>query len=487
MDTIVFLQDKWSHNAFVPLYLFFGGLASGMFIVAVASDIAGIWSRRAIAAARIVAYGILPILLLAGVFLTIHLGKPERGLLFPIFFTNYNSWMTRGGWILGIATIFIILYAVLWFFGTSSALRRLLGIVGLIPAVGLALYTGLLLSGSGYVPLWSREYLAPLFLTSGLNTGLAAAGLVALFAWPWLGHSDNISDNIGPRPVIRWFGIVLAVLVLFEGWELYRFMRDLRSQGLLTGHASAPTFERFQYKVEPGGSFSPGWYVAVVTWVGDATGVEEGMSADTPIEITQPNSQLTIVAPRKLNVTYNVYVGPSHAEARQVAANIAPRESVAIQSISRGLSLPINIQTGGEFLAPSGGRLAYRYLTGGPAYPSAIFGGTAEAALTGAVSVGSTPQVFHGLPHGRNLAAWFWFGVVGLALVIPIVLTLVEFVAERGGHRIANGVAAVKFASVLVGGLILRFVIVWGGDIKAPLSFTPSTWQIPLPPPGLGG
>jgi hypothetical protein len=48
-------------------------------------------------------------------------------------------------------------------------------------------------------------------------------------------------------------------------------------------------------------------------------------------------------------------------------------------------------------------------------------------------------------------------------------------------------VAAVKFASVLVGGLILRFVIVWGGDIKAPLSFTPSTWPIPLPPPGLGG
>jgi hypothetical protein len=68
-----------------------------------------------------------------------------------------------------------------------------------------------------------------------------------------------------------------------------------------------------------------------------------------------------------------------------------------------------------------------------------------------------------------------------------LVLTLVEFVAEFAGRTIANGVAAVKFLSVLAGGLILRFVIVWGGDIKAPLSFTPSTWQIPLPPPGLGG
>jgi hypothetical protein len=304
-----------------------------------------------------------------------------------------------------------------------------------------------------------------------------------LFAWPWLGLRD-----IGSRPIIRWFGIALAVLVLFEGWELYRFMRDLRSQGLLAGHTSAPTTERFQYKVEPGGSLGPGNYVAIVTWVGNETGVEEGMSADTAIEITQPNSQLIIVAPRKLGVAYNVYIGPSHPEARKVATNIAPRESVTIQNLSRrGFNLPINIDTGGEFLAPSGGRLAYRYLTGGPAYPSALFGGTAEAALSGAVSVGATPQVFHGLPRGLNLSAWFWFGVVGLAVVVPIVLTLVEFGAEFAGHTIANGIAAVKFASVLAGGLILRFVIVWGGDIKAPLSFTPSTWQIPLPPPGLGG
>ena len=483
MDTVVFLQDKWSDNAFVPLYLFFGGLAAGMFIVAVATDLAGIWSRRAAAAARFVAYGLLPVLALGGFFLTIHLGKPERGLLFPIFFTNYNSWMTRGGWILGVASLFMILYAVRWFFATGWPVRRVVGVVGLIPAVGLALYTGLLLSGSWYVPLWSGEYLPPLFLNSGLNTGLAAAGLAVLCAWPWLGLRD-----IGSRPVIRWFGIALAVLVLFESWELYRFMRDLGSQGLLAGHTSAPTTERFQYKVEPGGSLGPGNYVAIVTWVGNETGVEEGMSADTSIEITRPNSQLIIVAPRKPGVGYNVYIGPSHSEARKVATNIAPKESVTIQSLSRrGFNLPINIDTGGEFLAPSGGRLAYRYLTGGPAYPSALFGGSAEAALSGAVSVGATPQVFHGLPHGRNLSAWYWFGVVGLALVVPLVLTVVEFVAEFAGRTVANGVATAKFASVLAGGLILRFVIVWGGDIKAPLSFTPSTWQIPLPPPGLGG
>jgi formate-dependent nitrite reductase membrane component NrfD len=482
MDTIVFLQDKWSHNPFVPLYLFSGGLAAGMFIVAVITDLAGIWSRRALLAARITAYGVIPILLLAGLFLTIHLGKPERGLLFPFFFTNYNSWMTLGGWILISATVLMILYAVLWFLGLAPILRRIVGVVGVFSAIGLGLYTGLLLSGSWYVPAWSREYLPTLFLNSGLNTGLAAAGLLTIVAWPWLSAGE-----IGPRPVIRWFGIALVVLVLFEGWELYRFMRDLRSQGLLTGHQSAPTTDRFQYKVDPGGSLPRGTYVAIVTWVGDATGVEEGMSADTTIQVAQPNSQLIIVAPRKPGVTYNVYLGPSHREARQVAAQIAPRESVAIQNLSRGPNLPLNIDTGGEFVAPSGGRLAYRYLTGGPAYPQALFGGTAEAALSGAVNIASIPQNFGGLPHGRNLAGWFWFGVVGFALILPILLTVVEFVAELAGRTFANSVAAVKFASVLIGGLILRFVIVWGGDIKAPLSFTPSIWPIPLPPPGLGG
>ena len=62
----------------------------------------------------------------------------------------------------------------------------------------------------------------------------------------------------------------------------------------------------------------------------------------------------------------------------------------------------------------------------------------------------------------------------------------------------SNAVARTRFAlpnrrNTLVHALLFvlgfsaMFVIVWGGDIKAPLSFTPSTWPIPLPPPGLGG
>jgi formate-dependent nitrite reductase membrane component NrfD len=491
VETIVFVQDKWSGSPHIPLYLFFGGLAAGTFLVAVLADLVGIRSRRAAVASRVAALAVVPILALAGFFLTSHLGKPERGLAFPVFFTNYHSWMTRGGWIVGASGPLMVLYAALWYFGVAPAARRALGVLGLAPAAALAIYTGLLLSGAGYVPLWSREHLPPLFLTSGLNTGLAVTGLLVLLAWPWLGPRD-----LGPRPVLRWLGAALLALVVVEGWELYRFMQDLASQGLLRGHAAAPTADRFQYQVQGGGALPAGTYTAVVTWVSNVTGAEEGMSADTPVRVA-PESRITIVAPRQPGVSYNVYLGPSHAEARQVAANLGPGGEVTVEGLpSGGLAVPEQLQTGGRFLGPSGGRLAYRYVTGGPEYPATLIRSAgARASVEAVVAVPSTPTAFGAGLEAATLASWFWWGVVGLALALPVALTLVELAAELAGPGMANGVAAVKFASTLVGGLVLRFVIVWGGDLKAPLAFPPAKWPVPSPggptlpgllPPGLG-
>ncbi len=482
MDTIVLLQSKWSDSPHVPLYLFFGGMASGTFLVAVLADLAGVRSARARVTARLAAYLAIPLLALAGFFLTTHLGKPERGLAFPLFFTNYESWMTRGGWIVGTTAPLMVAYTAAWHFGLRAGLRRLLGVVALAPAAAFGLYTGLLLSGSGFVPLWSRQHLPLLFLTSGLNTGLAGVGLAIILAWRWLAPRET-----GPRPVARWLGAALLAFVVVEAGELVRFMRDLTSQGLLAGHPEPPTEDRFQYQVGADGALAPGTYIVVVTWVNNDTGAEEGMSAETPVRVPAPGGGITVAAPRRLGATYNVYVGPTRAEARQVAANLGPRERVVIRDLPpAGLPLPENLQTGGRFIASAGGPLAYRYVTGGPAYPTALFTRGAEAAeeLRG---YPPSPTLLRDPPHGPTLAGWFWWGVVGLALVLPLALTAVEVVAELGGPRLANGVAAVKFASVLAGGLVLRFVVVWGGDIKAPLPFPPAKWPVPVPGPGLPG
>ncbi|MGH7773135.1 MAG: NrfD/PsrC family molybdoenzyme membrane anchor subunit [Candidatus Binatia bacterium] len=369
MDPIVLWQHKWSADLFIPTYLFLGGLTAGVFIVAALADLLSLRFRRFELVSRLAAFIAVPILALAGFFLTVHLGKPERGLGFPLFFTNYNSWMTRGGWIVGASAPFVVLYAGLWYFRLFPGLRRTLAVIG-IPLLALfAMYTGLLLSGAWYVPLWSGKYLPTLFLTSGLTTGVAAVGLIFLLTWPFLGQA--VED---PRRVLRWFGVVLFLLILVELYEVRAFMTYL-----------------------------------------------SGTAPDKAVVETTPT---------------------------------------------------------GKFQAAMGSQLAYEYVTGGDGYPWKLFkGAAAEAGETGTFS--------------KTLAPWFWWGIIGLGFTLPLLLTVLEFAPKLFPQRISDRIAAVKFTLVLIGGYLLRVVIVWGGDLKAPLPYPPSMWQVPgiggPPIPGLGG
>ena len=42
MESIILMNSKWGNDMFVPMYLFFGGLSGGLFVVAVAADLLGI-------------------------------------------------------------------------------------------------------------------------------------------------------------------------------------------------------------------------------------------------------------------------------------------------------------------------------------------------------------------------------------------------------------------------------------------------------------
>ena len=333
VEPIILWQTKWSYSLHVPLYLFFGGLTAGIFLVAVVADLLERKWQGADVLSKVSSYSTIVTLALAGFFLTAHLGKPERGLAFPLFFTNYGSWMTRGGWIVGIGTLLVLLYAVLRYRGGAVWLRRLVGLVGLPVLAMLAVYTGLLLSRGTFVPLWSSKYLPVLFLNSGVTTGLAASGLICLVVL-WL-------RGLQPHNVVRWVSMAVALFILLELFEIYNFMTYLAGSG-----QHAPT---------------------------------------------------------------------------------------------------------GEFVAPKGGAHVYQYVTRGA------------------------------------LAPWFWWGVIGLGLTVPLLLTLVEFLLDwltrpLGWHRVLF--TAPKFALVLLGGVLLRCVIVWGGDLSAPLDFPPSVWPVP---PASGG
>jgi len=366
MDPIVLWQHKWSADLFIPTYLFLGGLTAGVVLVACVLDLLSLKHRRLESLARTAAITGVPLLALAGFFLTVHLGKPERGLGFPLFFTNYNSWMTRGGWIFGADAAVVVLYAALWYFRVLPNVRRILAIVGIPAQLLLSMYTGFLLSGAWYVPLWSQKYLPTLFMTSGITGGVAAVGLIFVLAWPFLGQA--VQD---PGRVLRWLSVALVILIAAELVEIRAFMNYL------------------------------------------ARGA--------------PDKAVTETVPS------------------------------------------------GEFQAAMGSRLAYEYVTGGDGYPWKLFSGkTAEASEE--------------LRSRQTLAPWFWFGIIGLGLTLPLLLTVLEFVPMASlGYRVAG----VKFILVLIGGYLLRVVIVWGGDLKAPLPYPPSLWPIPglggPPIPGLGG
>lgn len=330
MESIVLMNSKWGNDIFIPMYLFFGGLTGGTFIVAVLADLIGIKYKSFESFSKTAAFIAVPILALAGLFITFHLGKPERGMLFPFFFTNYNSWMVIGGWSVGLALPVVAGYAALWYFEINQVYRRILGVVG-IPLLGfVSFYTGLLLSGAMFVPLWSQHYLPYLFLNSGLLTGFAGAGLMFVLLHAFFSHEAEDSTK-----VLKTVSLVILVLIVIEGFELNSFMNFLASN------------------------------------------------------------------PEKLDAT-------------------------------------------GKFITPNGSVMAYEYVTQG------------------------------------ELSTWYWWGIVGMGLTFPLALTFFELIFEKMIRPYASWVSSVKFASILAGGIILRFVMVWGGELKAPLNFPPALFQIPI-------
>jgi len=330
MESIILMNSKWGNDIFVPMYLFFGGLSGGLFVIAVATDLLGIKFKQFEKFSRLTSYLVLPVLALAGAFIAFHLGKPERGILFPFFFKNYNSWLVIGGWTVGLAIPLVAAYAALWYYKIDATIRRVLGVIA-FPILGfVSFYTGLLLSGAKFVPLWSQEYLPYLFLNSGVLTGLAGSGLMFVLYQTY--GSSKSEDSSG---VLRIIGYAIIFFVLVELFELQRFMDHLSSN-------------------------------------------------------------------------------------------------------------PVKIDNSGYFVAPNGSAMAYEYVTQGV------------------------------------LAPWFWWGIIGIGLTLPLFLSFVEMLFEKLIKPYADWVSGVKFASILSGGIILRFVIVWGGELKAPLTVLPQLNQIPL-------
>ncbi|MFQ5898262.1 MAG: NrfD/PsrC family molybdoenzyme membrane anchor subunit [Candidatus Methylomirabilia bacterium] len=342
MEPIIFWQQKWGLTFHIPWYLFMGGLAGGTMTIGALADLLAGTRERFRQLARVSAYLTPPVIIVGGLFLTFHLGKPERGFAFPLFFTNYRSWLTIGGWIVAAFILLSLAYAAAWHFNLGRRARLAMAAIGVPLGVLMSLYTGFLLSaawtfpgGRWFIPLWDNTYIPTLFLLSGLSTGLAACGLAILLAGrPWrIRAGDRTSQDSWAAAKIA--SVADMATILAEGAWVYLFFA----------------------------SFAVGTL------------------------------------------------------GQQLAFNLVTRDA---------------------------------------------------------------------------LAPWFWWGFVAAGLAAPLLASVVHAVGERLFRARMAWILYAKFVLVLVGGLVLRYVIVWGGDMKAPLIFPPSMWPVPsvptLPPiAGLGG
>jgi hypothetical protein len=173
----------------VPLYFWFGGVATGSWFVSVACDLAG--DHRSAAIARKVGLGAAapaPALLIAD------LGRPGRFLnMLRIF--KPRSPMNLGAW------------ALVGFSGLAAAAvgadllgrprtARAIGAGNVLVGSYLGSYTGVLLATTA-VPLWARSrlFLGPIFICTAAATGAAATRLTLVATGLPLGHPTR--DALG--------------------------------------------------------------------------------------------------------------------------------------------------------------------------------------------------------------------------------------------------------------------------------------------------
>ncbi len=148
----------------IAVYLFLGGMAAGVMILA------GILRGQS-RAARLLIF-VAPIALSAGMF-ALFLDLEHKLHVFR-FYTAFRvtSPMSWGSWIL----LLIYPATILYGFRPTDKLRRLNIALG----AALGAYTGVLLGTFTTRAAWSSLFLAPLFLVSGISAGAAIAMLLPL-------------------------------------------------------------------------------------------------------------------------------------------------------------------------------------------------------------------------------------------------------------------------------------------------------------------
>lgn len=183
-------------------YFFLGGIAGSSYLVATLADLFGL--KRDQQLVRAGRYLSLVCMIASPMLLIMDLGRPER-FHHMLRILKFRSVMSLGSWGItffslccGLTTAHQMAKDGLlnWFPLMARTMRALpvkaIEAIGALFGLFVASYTGVLLSSTA-IPIWARakHILGPLFLTSGISTGLSALSLILSF-----GHFKGQQDTL---------------------------------------------------------------------------------------------------------------------------------------------------------------------------------------------------------------------------------------------------------------------------------------------------
>jgi formate-dependent nitrite reductase membrane component NrfD len=267
MEGTDFVFWNWT----VAVYLFVAGVSAGAFAVSAFAYLLG--KERYQYIARIGAY-IAPFPLIFGLLCLVY--DLERPYLFWKLLVTFqaHSVMSLGSWLLVIFSILSFVYFYLWLpdgfdvmamlrlppkswdrlaivrvFKTNplfrilhraslNRLRGVVGMVGILVALLVGIYTGILLGVVSARPFWNNPVLPMLFLVSALKTGTSSICLIGCFFKGFGGRNlEHIEAN---KKVVHSIDFVLMILsiitILLFVFGLYSSPRSSgEAAGLIMG------------------------------------------------------------------------------------------------------------------------------------------------------------------------------------------------------------------------------------------------------------
>ena len=200
----------------IPIYLFLGGLAAGILLLASVFYLMGKEDKMPATVKK--APMLVPFAIAIGLFM-LFLDLKHKLYFWQLYTTvRYESPMSWGAWVLMAITPLSILWAASyvrelfpkwdWKYPVLNKFekriisnRKLIAWPIAILSVILGIYTGILLSAFNARPLWNTSILGPLFLVSGMSTGAATIILM--------------SKDHKERKIIGRIDILLIIIELF--------------------------------------------------------------------------------------------------------------------------------------------------------------------------------------------------------------------------------------------------------------------------------